>query len=155
MTLTLSSPAFQNGGLIPSKFTCDGENVSPELRIEGVSEGVKSLVLIMDDSDVPRVVRESQMFDHWVLFNIDPSTSVIPEGKTSGVCGANTRGEACYTGPCPPPQHEPTEHRYFFSLYALDTKLLLEERTPKEKVLAAIQNHILQKAEYMGRYERL
>ncbi len=154
MDLTLKSLAFENGGVIPKKYTCDGENINPELRISGVSEEVQSLVLLIDDPDVPRAVREEQMFDHWVLFNIPPGTAVVPEGGSVGVRGRNTRGEAAYTGPCPPPQFEPKEHRYFFSLYALDARLPLEEGASKEAVKIAMKGHILNKAELIGRYSR-
>lgn len=154
MDLTLTSPAFQSGGVIPSKYTCDGENTSPELQIRGVPEGTKSLVLLVDDPDVPRVVREEQMFDHWVLFNMRPDTAIIPEGAAEGVQGSNTRGDTSYTGPCPPPQFEPKEHRYFFSLYALDTELPLEKGASKDAVKLAMKGHILAKAELVGRYSR-
>ena len=153
-TLTLQSPAFEHDATIPARYTCDGENVSPELQISGVPEGTQSLVLIMDDPDVPKAVRDDQMFDHWVLFNIPPETMSIGAGENPGVLGGNTRGEAAYTGPCPPPQFEPKEHRYIFQLYALDSKLALSEGATKEAVKAAMKGHILDKAELIGRYSR-
>jgi Raf kinase inhibitor-like YbhB/YbcL family protein len=154
MEFTLTSPAFNTGEAIPPKYTCDGENVSPELQIKGVPEGTVSLALLVDDPDVPKVVRESGVFDHWVLFNIPPDTAILVEGESEGVVGSNTRGEQKYTGPCPPPQYEPKEHRYFFSLYALDTELSLEAGASKEAVKAAMKGHILAKAELLGRYAR-
>ena len=157
MEFSLTSPAFNNGEVIPSKYTCDGEDVSPELRIAGGPDGTKSLALLMDDPDVPRVLREDGTFDHWVLFNIPPETGVIAEGAGSGsvgVKGNNTRGATAYTGPCPPPQYEPKEHRYFFSLYALDSMLALAEGASKEAVKATMKGHLLAKAELMGRYAR-
>ncbi|MBI2617838.1 YbhB/YbcL family Raf kinase inhibitor-like protein [Candidatus Kaiserbacteria bacterium] len=153
--MALTSPVFENGELIPSKYTCDGENVSPLLAISGVSEDVQSLVLIMDDPDVPKAVRDNQMFDHWVLFNIDPTTTHIGEGEGPGILGSNTMGEAAYIGPCPPTQFEPKEHRYIFQLYALDTMLDIREGASKEVVKSAMKGHILQKTELMGKYSRI
>lgn len=151
---TLTSPAFEHEGVIPREYTCDGENVSPELRIAGVPEGTVSLALIVEDPDVPAAVRDDRMFNHWVLFNIDPATAVIEQGSTPGTLGANTRGVAVYTGPCPPPQFEPPEHRYFFMLYALDVRIDEQEGASKEAVKASMKGHILAKAELMGRYAR-
>ncbi len=152
--LTLTSSAFQNGGRIPAKYTCDGDNLSPSLSITGVPASAKTLVLIMDDPDVPKQLRPSGVFDHWTLFNIPPETTEIPEGGTAGTAGVNGRNDAKYTGPCPPPQYEPREHRYFFRLYALDTTLILPPGTTKGEVLAAMEGHILESAELMGRYSR-
>lgn len=152
--MELTSPAFEHGSVIPRKFTCDGDNVSPGLAIAEVPEGARSLVLLMDDPDVPRAVREDRMFDHLVLFNIPPDTRVIPEGESAGVAGVNTAGSLGYTGPCPPPQFEPKEHRYVFSLYALDCELPLEAGTSKEQVRSAMKGHLLAKAELIGRYAR-
>jgi Raf kinase inhibitor-like YbhB/YbcL family protein len=104
-TLTLRSSAFEQGGTIPSKFTCDGEEVNPTLSISGVPEGTKSLALIMDDPDIPKVFKEQRgidSFDHWTLFNISPETKEIAEGSTVGVVGKNGAGESAYIGPCPP-----------------------------------------------------
>src|SRR3989344_3756800 len=112
MALTLISSAFEHEGTIPSRFTCDGENVSPPLVIVDVPEGSRSLAIVMDDPDVPKQLRPDGVFDHWVLFNIAPETGSIAKGATVGVSGANGRGDAKYTGPCPPPQYEPAEHRY-------------------------------------------
>ena len=149
--MQLTSPAFENGGVIPERYTCDGENISPELRISGVPEGAKTLALIMEDPDVPTNVREDGMWNHWVVFNIPPEISVIAEGEEpAGVRGVTTSGALRYGGPCPPDR----EHRYFFYLYALDTALNLSEGTTKEEVLAAMEGHVLAKAELMGRYDR-
>lgn len=152
--LTLTSSAFENGASIPSRFTCDGVQVSPPLSISGVPEDAKSLVLIMDDPDVPKALKPDGIFDHWVLFNIPPETREIPEGGFVGVSGANSAGRNTYTGPCPPPQYEPSQHRYFFKLYALDAELLLSAGASKAEVESAMQGHIMAHTELMGVYKR-
>lgn len=152
--MKLTGPAFEGGGSIPAKYTCDGKNISPPLAITNVPEGARPLVLIVEDPDVPAAVRDEQMFDHWVLFNIDPSTKEIAEHSAPGKQGANTSGKAQFTGPCPPPQFEPKEHRYFFILYALDTTIDEQEGATKEAVRAAMRGHIITKAELVGTYER-
>jgi len=153
MSLSLTSE-FQNGASIPARFTCDADNVNPKISIGGVPEGTASLALIMDDPDVPKVLRPDGMFDHWVLFNIPPTTTEIVEGGSAGIAGHNGRGEPAYTGPCPPREYEPREHRYFFRLYALDIELELTEGASKEDVLKAMEGHVLEEAELMGRYQR-
>jgi hypothetical protein len=158
MTLVLTSSAFSNGGMIPAKYTCDGDReLSPPLAWSGVPEGVKSLVLIMDDPDIPEVKKEEfglEAFDHWILFNIPPETREIPEGAAAGKPGATTRGEPHYVGPCPPPEYEPREHRYFFKLYALNGMLRLNELPTKRQVLDALAPHLIEEAELIGRYSR-
>lgn len=153
-TLTLHSPVFENGASIPSRFTCDGENMSPPLSWSGVPEGTKTLALIVDDPDVPKQLKPDGVFDHWTLFNIPATTTELTTGGTAGVHGANGAGKNQYTGPCPPPQYEPSEHRYVFRLYALDTDLSLGEGASKADVLAAMQGHIIAQAELLGRYKR-
>lgn len=153
-TLALISSAFDNGGEIPSQFTCDGEQVNPPLSVSGVPEGTKSLVLIMDDPDVPKKLRPDGVFDHWTLFNIPPEVREIPMGSSVGTLGANTAGKSEYIGPCPPREYEPSEHRYFFKLYALDTNLALSRGASKFDVLQAMEEHILARAELVGRYRR-
>lgn len=155
-TLTLTSPVFADNASIPSRFTCDGDRtVSPALSIAGVPEGTKSLALIMDDPDVPKVLHADGVFDHWVLFNIPADTSEIPEGGSAGVAGANGAGKNAYTGPCPPPQYEPSEHRYFFKLYALDSELSLQAGATKEEVEKAMEGHIMAQTQLVGRYKRI
>lgn len=150
--MRLTSSAFEHGGKIPSRHTCDGANVNPHLRIQDVPSGAKSLVLIMDDPDVPKAIRPDGMWDHWVVFDIPPDLREIPEGKEPpGVAGVGTGGNTTYFGPCPPDR----EHRYFFKLYALDAKLGLPARSTKAQVEKAMEGHILAKAELMGRYERV
>ena len=149
----LTSSAFQNGQSIPSKYTCDGENVSPQLAFADVPKNAKSLVLIMDDPDIPDFVKEKfgiEEFDHWILFNIDSRAVEIAEGQYLGTQGNNSRGESEYTGPCPPDR----EHRYFFKLYALDTMLNLKEGATKAEVEDALSGHIIVKTELIGKYKR-
>ncbi len=152
-SMKLSSPAFQHEGKIPSKYTCDGENVNPALVFSDVPANAKSLVLIMDDPDIPDFAKQrigKDVFDHWVIFNIKPDVTKISEGEAPGTQGNNSRGEAKYTGPCPPDR----EHRYFFKLFALDTMLSLPEGSTKEQVLEAIKGHVLAETELMGKYQR-
>lgn len=153
--LTLESPAFEDGGRIPAKYTCDeNRELSPPLSFSGVPEGTKSLALIMDDPDVPKALKPDGVFDHWVLYNIPPEATGIPEGGMAGEAGANSSGAAEYTGPCPPPEHEPREHRYVFTLYALSDKLQFSEIPAKRQVLSALEPLILAKTELVGRYSR-
>jgi len=158
-TLSLTSPAFEHNGTIPAKYTCDGDReLSPPLAIGGVPEGTKSLVLIMDDPDIPQIVKDShgiEAFDHWALFNIPPETRKIPEGDSVGTLGANTTGSASYTGPCPPSEHEPSEHRYIFKLYALGASLSLPAGATKEDILSALAPHLIEETELIGRYARV
>lgn len=144
--LTLTSRAFGNNGKIPSKHTCDGEGISPALQIDGVNENAKSFVLIMDDPDAP-----SGVWDHWIKFNIPVSIKEIKEGsEPEGVSGIGTSGNKEYFGPCPPDK----EHRYFFKLYSLDAELDLKEGVTKKEVEKAMDEHILQRTELVGVYER-
>ena len=145
------SPAFEHEGKIPSKYTCDGENISPPLTVSDVPPETKSLALIMDDPDVPKHLRSDGMWDHWVVFNIPASMRDIKEGnEPDGIHGIGTGGNMNYFGPCPPDR----EHRYFFKLYALDTELDLPEKATKQQLEKAMENHIIEKAELMGKYER-
>ena len=156
--LTLSSPAFKNNGTIPAEYTCDGDRkLSPPLAISGVPEGTKSLVLIMDDPDIPDAVRESRgidAFDHWVFYDIPADIEKIPEGDGVGTTGLNSAGTGGYTGPCPPPEYEPREHRYIFKLYALSAPLGLSPGATKKEVLEALVPLLLAETELVGRYSR-
>ena len=145
--MRLTSPAFENNQLIPSKYTCDGEDINPPLRIEGVPEETKSLVLIVDDPDAPLGT-----WDHWIVWNIDPSTSLIEENKVpeGAIEGKNDFGKNSYGGPCPPSG----THRYHFKLYALDKKLQLDSSSEREAVEKAMEGHILDWAELIGLYGR-
>lgn len=149
MAFTIKSPAFENNGVIPQKYTCDGKDLSIPLKWEGAPEKTKSYVLIMDDPDAP-----VGTWDHWVLFNIPPSVTEIKEGANSAPAGAtegkNSWGRTGYGGPCPPDR----EHRYFFKAYALDTILTLGASASKKEVEKALQGHVLAQAELVGRYDR-
>ena len=149
--ILIRSPAFQNNQPIPSKYTCDGENISPPLAFDTLPENTVSLVLIVEDPDVPTTVREDGMWDHWVLFNIPRDTQRIGEGNVpQGIAGLTTSGNLLYEGPCPPDG----EHRYFFKVYALDTSLKLPEGSTKKEVLETMKGHILSTGELIGTYKR-
>lgn len=150
--MKLISQAFAQGGSIPSKYTCDGENLNPSLQISDLPTGTKSVALIVDDPDVPVSVRKDRMWVHWVHFNIPASKTITIEEDSAptGVSGKNTGGELGYQGPCPPDR----EHRYFFKVYALDTLLTLTQGATKEQLEKAMFGHILASAELMGRYNR-
>lgn len=154
--LTLVSTAFAHEGMIPARYTCDGDNSCPPLSFTGVPKAAVSLALIADDPDVPKQLKPDGVFDHLVLFNMPPAIEGIPEGGEDvlGTFGSNSRGGLAYTGPCPPADYEPREHRYFFRLYALDSELSLPPGASKEEVLGAMEGHVLGRAELMGRYER-
>jgi Raf kinase inhibitor-like YbhB/YbcL family protein len=156
-TFALTSPAFENGGAIPKKYTCDGEGISPPLAINDTPEGTKSLVLIVGDPDIPNVFKESrgiEAFDHWVLFNIPPETREVPEGATTGTTGLNSAGEIEYAAPCPPPQYEPKEHRYIFLLYALSGALIFAETPTAGQVREALAPLLLTETKLIGCYSR-
>ncbi len=156
--MKLSSPQFEQNEFIPSRYTCDGDNINPPLIIENAPEEAQSLVLVMDDPDIPVEIKEKigiKVFDHWIVFNIDPETEQIEENSLPGICGSNTRGDHEYTGPCPPPQYEPKVHRYFFKLYALDIMLNLKEGATKKEIEEAMEGHIIAKAELVGKYSRV
>jgi hypothetical protein len=142
--LAVTSPAFENNKSIPSKYTCDGNDVNPPLIIEGTPEETKSLVLIVDDPDAPM-----RTWDHWVVWNILP-TNKIEENSVPGVEGMNSFRKHSYGGPCPPSG----THRYFFKIYALDTKLNLDSNSRKKNVEKAMKGHILAKGELVGLYSR-
>lgn len=149
--MELTSSAFTHEGYIPRKHTCDGANISPPLHIQNVPVAAQSLVLILDDPDVPKHIRQDQMWDHWIVFNIPANTKEISEGKEpQGIHGLGTGNNTNYYGPCPPDR----EHRYFFKLFALDCMLDLPQKSSKKQVEEAMQGHILAKTELMGIYGR-
>ena len=150
--MELKSSAFEHEGKIPSKHTCDAENVSPPLEMLEVPKGTKSLTLIMHDPDVPKHLREDGNWDHWVVFNIPPETKQINEGEEpKGVGGNSTYGKPGYGGPCPPDR----EHRYYFTLYALDIELDLPGGSTRSEIESALEGHVLEKVVLMGKYERV
>lgn len=157
MALTLTSPAFEQDGLIPSQYTCDGANSIPPLAIDGVPEAASSLVIVMDDPDIPEEVKAAnniEKFDHFARYNIPAQTAVLIDGSLPGESGLNSRGEEGYTGPCPPPQYEPKEHRYVFRLYALPEMLSFEQAPTLDELEAAAKAQAIAQAELIGRYAR-
>ena len=156
MALTLSSPAFKPGAAMPSRYTCEGEDISPPLAWDGVPAGTKSLALIIDDPDAPDPKAPKRVWVHWVLYNIPGTASSLAEGARAGTLpkgtqeGVNDWKRAGYGGPCPPIGR----HRYFHKLYALDTKLPSLERSSKTAVEAAMQGHALAEAQLVGTYQK-
>ena len=147
-TLQISSAAFAANGAIPSKYTCDGQGMNPPLAFSGVPAKTQSLVLIVDDPDVPKNLMPSGVFDHWLIWDLAATSKGFAEGEGKG--GINGAGQQGFMGPCPPDR----EHRYFFKLYALDTKLTGAKIANKKDLETAMNGHIIEKAELVGRYER-
>jgi Raf kinase inhibitor-like YbhB/YbcL family protein len=143
--LVVRSPSFQANTLIPKKYSCDGEGVNPPLTIEGVPKESKSLVLVVDDPDA-----SGGTFDHWVVWDIPPSTTKIAEHSIPGTEGLNSAQQKRFMSPCPPSG----THRYFFKVYALDVELKLDTKTTKRDLERALQNHILSRGELIGLYHR-
>jgi Raf kinase inhibitor-like YbhB/YbcL family protein len=156
MTLMLKSSAFDSGGAIPSKYTCEGEDVSPPLTWVGVPETARSLILIVDDPDAPDPKAPKMIWVHWVLYNIPPDVSSLPEGimsakLPSGMAeGLNDWERTGYGGPCPPIGR----HRYFHKLYVLDTVLEGMNTPTKAKVEAAMNGHVIAQTELVGTYQK-
>jgi Raf kinase inhibitor-like YbhB/YbcL family protein len=151
--LQITSPAFKNGESIPSKYTADGQDINPPLAISGVSMDAKSLVLIMDDPDAATDPKgPGKTFDHWVLFNIEPTVTKIDENSVpaGAIQGENGMGESAYIGPAPPTG----THTYFFRLYELSDRLNLDQTATKEDVLTALKPLLLNQAELVGTYQR-
>ncbi len=153
MALQLTSPDFSSGGNIPKPFTCDGADVSPALQWNAPPDKTQSFALIADDPDAP-----VGTWVHWVLYDAPASLRALPQNypKTEQAAdgtrqGTNDFKKIGYGGPCPPPGKP---HRYFFRLYALDTKLNLKPGATKKDVERGMQGHILVQGEYMGRYSR-
>ena len=145
MTFKITSPAFENNNPIPRLYTCQGKDISPPLNIEGIPQGTKSLVLIMDDPDAPMGT-----WDHWVVWNIPPETTTVLEGAPQGIEGMNSWPKKGYGGPCPPSG----THRYFFKLYALGTKLNIPENSTKRDVERAMQGNIIAQTQLIGNYKK-
>lgn len=152
MAMTITSSAFVEGGMIPLKYTCDGEDISPPLILDGIPNGTKSITLIADDPDAPMGT-----WVHWVLYNLPADSTAIPENiacdetlENGARHGVTDFGRFGYGGPCPPSG----THRYYFKVYALDVKLDLTGRVTKKDIEAAMAGYILAKAELMGKYKR-
>ena len=145
--LKITSPAFSMNGPIPSRYTCDGEDISPPLLIENVQPGTQSFALIVDDPDAP-----GGTWVHWVVWNLAPEARAIAENTVprDALQGKNDFRRQSYGGPCPPSG----THRYFFKLYALDAKIMLGPGATKAALETAIKGHVLAKAELIGRYSR-
>ena len=155
MALQITSPAFSQGGSIPSKYTCEGEDISPPLAWAGAPPNVKSYALIVDDPDAPDPAKPQRVYVHWVVYNIPPTATALPENASKkglpkgAVQGKNDWGKPEYGGPCPPIGR----HRYFFKLYALDTELT-GSLAGKPEVERAMKGHIVASGELMGTYQK-
>lgn len=145
MALTVTSPAFEANGTIPSKYTCDGEDMNPAIRIDNIPAGTKSIAFVMDDPDAPMGT-----WDHWVFWDMAPAGSIGENTEPKAIQGKNSWGRNSYGGPCPPSG----SHRYFFKAYALDTVLNLNEDAGKRQLEKAMVGHILDQGELVGRYSR-
>ena len=144
--MILTSPNFDDGAAIPQKFTCDGGGINPELQIQNVPADAKSLALIVHDPDAP----VEGGFYHWVIWNIDPSTTLIKDESVppGAVEGNNSSGELGWYAPCPPSGHG--IHHYEFRLYALDDELTLAEGATADELIDAMQGHIIEHTELVG-----
>ena len=154
--MELTSTAFTNGGKIPKKYTCEGDDSTIPLRWSGAPQGTKSFALIVDDPDAPDPAKPQRVYVHWVLANIpadttgldeDPSRRKLPAGT---IVGVNDFGKTDWGGPCPPIGR----HRYFFKLYALDTMLSGLSSPRKKDLEKAMEGHIVAQAELMGTYQK-
>jgi Raf kinase inhibitor-like YbhB/YbcL family protein len=150
MALELTTTAFSEGAAIPKQHTGDGKDISPPLGWSDPPAHAKSFALICDDPDAPRGT-----WVHWVLFNLPADTRTLPEGVAETQFGArqgkNDFGKLGYGGPAPP---KGKPHRYYFKLYALDSMLELPAGATKEKLLAAMEGHVVAEGQLMGRYQR-
>jgi Raf kinase inhibitor-like YbhB/YbcL family protein len=152
MGFEITTTPFRDGGLIPKKFTCDGQDVSPTLSWADPPAGTQSLAVIVDDPDAP-----AGTWVHWVLYDLPPSTRGLPEGvpkdrqlADGSRQGRNDFGKIGYNGPCPP---RGSVHRYFFKLYALKSKTNLSPGASKSELERAMRDHILAQAELIGKFQ--
>lgn len=145
--MKIESNSFKQGEGIPSKYSCQGNDINPPIKISGVPASAKSLAMIMDDPDAP-----VGTWVHWVLWNISPQTTEVAENSVPAhaIQGKNSWGRTKYGGPCPPSG----THRYFFKIYALDITLSLSATADKKQLEAAMKDHILEQAELMGTYQK-
>ena len=154
--MKLTSPDFASNGPIPRKFTCQGEDVSPTLAIDGLPKDTKSLALIVDDPDAPDPAAPKRVWVHWVLYNLPPTTTGLPEAVSATSLPSGTRqgrndwDRPGYGGPCPPIGR----HRYFHKLYALDAVLPDLKQPTKAQLLEAMKGHVLEEAENIGTYQK-
>lgn len=152
--MKITSPAFTHNGPIPTKYTCDGDDVSPALSWTEVPQNAKSLALIVDDPDAPDPAAPKMTWVHWVLYDIPPGTPGLPEAAKSLPAGTreglNDWKRTGYGGPCPPIGR----HRYFFKLYALDVQLPDLSRPDKAALEAAMKGHVVAEAQVFGTYQR-
>jgi Raf kinase inhibitor-like YbhB/YbcL family protein len=147
--VTITSPAFVHGAVIPSKYTAEGQDVSPELRFANIPEGTRELALICQDPDAPL----TEGFTHWVLYGIAPDVPGIAEGGGGAFRqGKNDFGNEGYGGPAPPPGHG--KHHYFFHLYALDIALNAAPGLTRDELVKRIDEHILEQNRLVGAFER-
>jgi Raf kinase inhibitor-like YbhB/YbcL family protein len=153
-TMKLESPAFADGESIPIEYTCEGADISPELRWSELPEGTKSLALIVDDPDAPDPKAPKRTWVHWVLYEIPADASGLPKAGAPLPVGTregtNDWDRTGYGGPCPPIG----EHRYFFKLYALDATLGDRSEPSKAELEAAMTGHVLAQAELIGVYQK-
>ena len=154
MPLAIHSPAFEPGGAIPTRYTCEGDDTSPELRFSGVPTDAKSLALIVQDPDAPDPRAPKMTYVHWVLYDLPPDSSGLPEGARALPPGAregtNDWKRTGYGGPCPPIGR----HRYYFRLFALDAALGDLGKPTRARLEQAMQGHVLETAELMGTYQK-
>ena len=154
MALTISSPAFPAGGTIPVEYTCEGADRSPPLEWAGAPDGTAALALVVDDPDAPDPAAPKRVWVHWLLYNLPPTSTGLPEGVAALPAGTregrNDWGRTGYGGPCPPVGR----HRYFFKLYALDAALPDLNHPTKADLEAAMAGHVLAKAELIGKYQK-
>ncbi len=155
-SLKLTSTAFGPGGTIPSRHTCEGPETSPPLAWSGAPEGTRSFALIVDDPDAPDPAAPQMTWVHWVLYNLPPKSSFLPEGVGAAALpvgtlhGQNDWKRTGWGGPCPPVGR----HRYFFKLYALDTLLPDLNRPTKNALEKAMRGHVLGEAQLIGTYQK-
>jgi Raf kinase inhibitor-like YbhB/YbcL family protein len=150
--MRITSPAFSEGGAIPVEFTIDGNGTFIPLDFDEVPDRAVTLALVIDDPDVPKERRPDGLFTHWTIWNLAPSLTGLRSEDAPGTCGATTLGTIDYVPPAPP-VGDPV-HRYFFTLHALDTTLDLAQGSTRDELLAAIEGHIIDQAQLMGRYSR-
>ena len=156
MAMKLTSTAFTAGSPMPAKLTCEGQDISPALAWQNVPSAARSLALIMDDPDAPDPAAPKRIWVHWLLYNLPPATSGLPEALSGDNLPPGTREglndwrRTGYGGPCPPIGR----HRYYFKLYALNVVLPDLGKPSKAELEAAMHGHVLDEAQLMGTYQK-